>query len=153
MRMSDWSSDVCSSDLPSRLERMVSAGTVRFVKYAVERRAPEGDRYLSDIVAAVGPDRVASGMGETPIHSHLTTYGVVTYTSGAACIAPCAAMSILRAYRSGDLDRAETLRAPFLEFERIRASIDGFAVLHDGVTLAGIADRSEAHTSEPQSLM
>src|SRR3546814_14412551 len=79
-------------------------------------------------------------MGETPIHSHLTTYGVVTYTSGAACIAPCAAMSILRAYRSGALDRAETLRAPFLAFERIRASIDGFAVLHDGVTLAGIAD-------------
>src|SRR3546814_4346936 len=70
----------------------------------------------------------------------LTTYGVVTYTSGAACIVPCAAMSILRAYRSGDLDRAESLRAPFLEFERIRASIDGFAVLHDGVTLAGIAD-------------
>src|SRR3546814_10960716 len=44
---------------PARLERMVEAGTVRFVKYAVERRAPAGDRYLSDIVAAVGQARVA----------------------------------------------------------------------------------------------
>ncbi|MCT8990396.1 dihydrodipicolinate synthase family protein [Chelativorans sp. SCAU2101] len=125
---------------PDQLERMVKAGSVRFVKYAVERANPEGDTYLSDIVAAIGAERVASGMGERPIHSHLMTYGLATYTSGAVCIAPAAALATLHAYRAGDLETAERLRAPFLEFERQRAEIDGFGVMHDAVTLSGIAD-------------
>lgn len=125
---------------PDRLQRMVDSGSVRFVKYAVERPDPEGDGYLSDILSAIGPERVASGMGERPIHSHLTSYGVATFTSGAACIAPRAALKVLDAYRANDLKKAESLRAPFLEFERLRAEIDGFAVMHDSITLSGIAD-------------
>src|SRR5690606_18594625 len=77
---------------------------------------------------------------ERPIHSHLISYGLATYTSGAVCIAPAAALSTLHAYRSGDLKTAERLRKPFLAFERLRAELDSFGVMHDAITWSGIAD-------------
>lgn len=125
---------------PATLERLVRDGTVRFVKYAVEREAPETDAYLSDLIAAVGAERMASGMGETPLHAHLTSFGLATFTSGGVCIAPAAAMAILAAYKSGDLATAERIRAPFLAFETLRSRLGGIRVLHDAVTLSGIAD-------------
>jgi dihydrodipicolinate synthase/N-acetylneuraminate lyase len=125
---------------PARLEALVRDGAVRFVKYAVERAEPATDPYLSDILSAVGRQRVASGMGETPLHAHLPQFGLATYTSGGVCIAPAASMALLAAYRAGDLARAEELRAPFLDFERVRTRLGGISVLHDAVTMSGIAD-------------
>jgi dihydrodipicolinate synthase/N-acetylneuraminate lyase len=125
---------------PNDVEQLVKAGAVRFVKYAVERERPEVDPYLSDIITAIGPEQVSSGMGETPIHEHLPVLKMATYTSGAVCIAPRAAMELLRAYKTGNLARAEELRVPFLRFEQLRTVFGGIAVLHDAVTMSGIAD-------------
>jgi dihydrodipicolinate synthase/N-acetylneuraminate lyase len=125
---------------PDRVASLIGDGAVCFVKYAVERPDPAGDQYLSDLCSAIGTGNIASGMGETPIHVHLPDYTLRTYTSGGVCIAPNAAMAILAAYRAGDRTEAARLSAPFLQFEKVRAAINGFSVMHDAVTLSGIAD-------------
>lgn len=124
---------------PDRVQALFADGVVAFVKYAVERPDPRNDRYLSDLCAAIGAGNIASGMGETPIHVHLPDYGLRTYTSGGVCIAPRAARALLAAHRAGDRAAAARLAAPFLAFEAVRAAINGFSVMHDAVTLAGIA--------------
>lgn len=125
---------------PEVLEKLVADGTVRFVKYAVEREDPADDAYLDAVLSAVGPEHVASGMGETPIADHVGRRGVATYTSGAVCIAPAAATALLATLRAGNLEKAAVLAKPFLEFEQVRSSLGGLQVLHSGVTASGIAD-------------
>ena len=125
---------------PWRIERLMRDGIVTFVKYAVERADPFGDAYLAEILRAVGAERVASGMGETPLHAHIPHYGVATWTSGGVCIAPRAAMALLAAYRAADEVEITRLREPFLAFERVRIAVGGIPVLHDAVTLSGLAD-------------
>jgi dihydrodipicolinate synthase/N-acetylneuraminate lyase len=125
---------------PEALGRLVEDGTVGFVKYAVEREDATTDAYLDAVLAAVGVDKVASGMGETPIDDHLGHRGLATYTSGAVCIAPAAANELLALYRAGQAAEARRLGAPFLEFERLRMKLGGIAVLHDAVGLAGLGD-------------
>lgn len=125
---------------PDRIAALLADRAICFVKYAVERPDPSGDQYLSDLCSAIGAGNIASGMGETPIHAHLPDYQVRTYTSGGVCIAPRAAMALLAAYRASDLGEARRLSAPFLRFEQVRAAINGFSVMHDAVTLSGIAN-------------
>ncbi len=125
---------------PEDLQRLLDEGAVSFVKYAVERDTPEHDAYLDAVLAVAGRDRVASGMGETPIHNHIGQRKLVTYTSGAVCIAPAAANELLHLYRSGRLDEAQALSQPFLEFERQRMRFGGITLLHDAITLSGLAD-------------
>ncbi len=90
---------------PDELARLVSEGAVDFVKYAVERADPAQDAYLDAVIGAIGKDRMASGMGETPIHDHLGRRALTTYTSGAVCIAPSAAMELLTLYKAGAAPR------------------------------------------------
>lgn len=118
--------------------RMVEEGAVSFVKYAVERSTPREDAYLDALIAAVGRERIASGYGETPILDHIGKRRMSTFTSGAVCIAPAASNALLQRLRAGsDVSRA---LEPFLEFERQRARIGGTKVLHDGITMTGLAD-------------
>ena len=124
---------------PDQVASLLADGAICFVKYAVERADARGDQYLADLCSAIGPGNLASGMGETPIHVHLPEYKLRTYTSGGVCIAPSAAMALRRAHAVGDTARAAELAAPFLAFERVRAAINGFSVMHDALTLAGIA--------------
>lgn len=125
---------------PEALGRLVEEGSVSFVKYAVERDEAATDAYLDAVLAAVGVDKVASGMGETPIHDHLGTRRLATYTSGAVCVAPAAANELLALYRAGRGEEARRLGAPFLEFERLRSEHGGIQVLHDTIGLAGLGD-------------
>lgn len=125
---------------PEVLEKLVAEGAVRFVKYAVERPDPAEDVYLDAVLAAIGRDLVASGMGETPVADHVGRRGVATYTSGAVCIAPAAAMQLLGLCRAGRLVEADAAIQPFLAFERIRAQLGGIQVLHSGITASGIAE-------------
>lgn len=125
---------------PEVLQKLVAEGAVRFVKYAVERPDPAEDAYLDAVLAAIGRDLVASGMGETPVADHIGRRGVATYTSGAVCIAPAAAMEVLALYRAGRQAEADAAIQPFLAFERIRAQLGGIQVLHSGITASGIAD-------------
>lgn len=121
---------------PEVLEKLVAEGAVRFVKYAVERTDPADDAYLDSVLSAVGCDLVASGMGETPIVNHVGRRGVATFTSGAVCIAPAAAMALLAGLHAGENVDIE----PFLDFERIRGQLGGIQVLHSAITAFGIAD-------------
>jgi len=125
---------------PDDLARLTEEGAVTFVKYAVERERPGADSYLDALIAALGKEMIASGMGETPIHDHIGRRGLATFTSGAACIAPAAANALLASYRAGETEKADRLAKPFLDFERERARLGGIAVLHDAVTVSGIAD-------------
>lgn len=125
---------------PDALGRLVENGAVCFVKYAVERPDASQDSYLDRLIAAAGSERVASGMGETPIHDHIGSRKLATYTSGAVCIAPAAANELLALYRAGDIAQAKALGQPFLNFEKTRARIGATSVLHDGMGVAGIAD-------------
>lgn len=125
---------------PEALQTLIGEGTVSYVKYAVERGDPAQDPYLDAILDAVGVDKVASGMGETPVADHIGGRGMSTFTSGAVCIAPAASNALLSLYRAGRTDEAADLAAPFLEFERRRAELGGTSVLHDSMGIAGIAE-------------
>jgi dihydrodipicolinate synthase/N-acetylneuraminate lyase len=125
---------------PKRLEKLIAGGQVRFVKYAVERAEPEKDAYLDGLISAIGRENMASGMGETPLPAHLGKDKLATFTSGGVCIAPAAAMALLRAYKTENIEEAERIRAPFLRFEEVRSRVGGIRVLHDAVTASGIAD-------------
>ncbi len=101
---------------------------------------PETDRYLSDLVEAIGTERLVSGIGERPAIVHLNQFGLAGFTSGSVAIAPHLSMAILRALKSGDTATAETLRARFLAFEDQRDAHSPIVVLHEAVRLAGIAE-------------
>lgn len=125
---------------PQELAKLIEEEAVGFVKYAVERAEPASDSYLDALLDAVGRDRIASGMGETPIADHVGRRNMATFTSGAVCIAPRAVNELLRLLRSGDLRQVQPLLEPFLVFERARSRFGGISVLHDAVTLSGLAD-------------
>ena len=125
---------------PDDLAKLIAEKAVSFVKYAVEKADPAKDAYLDAVLAAIGTEHVASGMGETPIHDHLAARNLTTYTSGAVCIAPAAATELLALYKAGRSAEALELSRPFLNFEKIRIDLGGLQVLHDGVRISGIAD-------------
>jgi 4-hydroxy-tetrahydrodipicolinate synthase len=125
---------------PPDLAALLADGVVCTVKYAVERKNPAEDRYLADIVAAMGTERLVSGIGERPAVVHLTRFGLAGFTSGSVAIAPHLSTAMLGALKAGDTASAESLRARFLPFEDRRDAYSPIAVLHEAVRLAGLAD-------------
>lgn len=122
------------------LGRLVDQGRVAAVKYAVVRDDPTQDPYLQRLVERVGVDRVVSGMGELPAMDHMLRFGLASFTSGSACIAPRASMRLLEALRRRDQAGAAALHARFEPLENLRESISLIRVMQDAVTLSGIAD-------------
>src|SRR3546814_3049514 len=122
MRISDWSSDVCSSDLGARL---VQAAGQRLVERLDDERR----------LAAAGD---AGDAGEGAERNRR--------------------IDLLQVVRGGAEDAdllarvALAAQARYLDLAQAREVLPGQAlrVLHD---LLGLADRSEEHTSELQSLM
>jgi len=125
---------------PADMASLLADGAVCAVKYAVERANPSKDRYLSEVVDAIGTERLVSGIGERPAIVHLAEFGLAGFTSGSVAIAPHMSMAILKALKSGDIPTAEALRTRFLPFEEQRDAHSPIVVLHDAVRLAGIAD-------------
>jgi 4-hydroxy-tetrahydrodipicolinate synthase len=125
---------------PGEVAALIADGAVAAVKYAVERKDPGEDAYLSAIVAEAGSERIVSGIGERPAVVHLARFGLAGFTSGSVAIAPHLSTAILKALKAGDVAAAEALRAKFLAFEDQRDAHSPIVVLHAGVRLAGIAD-------------
>ena len=125
---------------PRDIAALIADGVVCSVKYAVERKEPVLDDYLAEIVAATGPERIVSGIGERPAIAHFRHFGLRSFTSGSVTIAPHMSSAILAALAAGDVPRAEAIREKFLPFEDQRDAWSPIVVLHDGVRLAGIAD-------------
>lgn len=122
------------------LARLVDRGTLIAIKYAIVRKDPANDPYLRRLLQSVPAAKVVSGMGERPALVHTRDFGLAAWTTGAGCIAPGAAMALLRAAKEGRMDEAQQLHDAFMPLETLRDRISLIRVLHDAVTLSGIAD-------------
>jgi dihydrodipicolinate synthase/N-acetylneuraminate lyase len=133
---------VKSSDYlaPDALAQLMDEGAITAIKYAIVRENPADDPFLDALVKQVDRARIISGIGERPAISHWKNFGLRAFTSGSVSIAPHVSMALLEALKVGDLAKAESIREKFLPFETLRDTINPIRVLHDGVTLAGIAD-------------
>ncbi|WP_244817183.1 dihydrodipicolinate synthase family protein [Caballeronia sp. Lep1P3] len=122
------------------LAALVGDGTLFAVKYAIPRADPADDPYLRRLLESVPAAQVVSGMGERPALVHTRDFGLAAWTTGSGCIASKAVMALLRAAKSGNIDEAQRLYDRFLPLETLRDEISLIRVLHDAVTLSGIAD-------------
>ena len=125
---------------PSQVGALASDGLVAAIKYATVRRDPRDDDYLRALLDVVDRTIVVSGIGERPAIVHLRDFGLQGFTSGSACIAPSSSMRILAHCRAGRWDEAMRERESFLPLEDCRDALSPIRVLHDAVTLAGLAD-------------
>ncbi|HUK11005.1 MAG TPA: dihydrodipicolinate synthase family protein [Stellaceae bacterium] len=125
---------------PADLAALIRDGYVCAIKYGVVRANPTEDAYLSEILEHVERDRVVSGIGERPAPAHLLKFGLVSFTSGAVCIAPRLSLALLAALKAGDQERALALQTAFLPVEDLRDRYSPIRTLHTAVTLSGIAD-------------
>ncbi|WP_419204150.1 dihydrodipicolinate synthase family protein [Bordetella trematum] len=125
---------------PETLARLVAEERIAAIKYAVVRQDPGQDPYLSELLTAVDKRYVVSGIGERPAVTHFRQFGLSSFTSGSVCVAPRGSMQMLRCLQAGDFGQAEALRQTYLPLEDCRDEISPIRVLHDAVTLAGVAD-------------
>jgi dihydrodipicolinate synthase/N-acetylneuraminate lyase len=125
---------------PEALGRLVKRGMVCAVKYGIDRPDPKQDEFLKRILDNVDRKLVVSGMGERPAIVHLRDFGLAGFTSGCVCIAPKNAMLLLKAMQRKDWADAERLRALFMPLEECRIKLHLIRVLHEALTLSGIAD-------------
>lgn len=125
---------------PTTLAALAKEGRVAAVKYAVVRKSPEDDAYLDGLLEHVDRKLIVSGIGERPAIVHLRDFGLTSFTSGSVCVAPRGSMKLLKLLQDGRYDEAETVRARYIPLEDCRDGISPIRVLHDAVTLAGVAD-------------
>jgi dihydrodipicolinate synthase/N-acetylneuraminate lyase len=125
---------------PESVKRLVDAGVVAGVKYAIVREDPLKDQFLSKLVELVDRRYIVSGIGERPAIVHLRDFGLAGFTTGSGCVGPRGSTAILAALKKKDYARAEALREAFIPLEDQRDGLSPIRVLHEAVRLAGIAD-------------
>ena len=125
---------------PAQVAALVNDGLVSGIKYATVRTDPRQDDYLRALLDVVDRRLVVSGIGERPAIVHLRDFGLQGFTSGSVCIAPNSSTKILALCKAERWAEAEEERAAFLDLEDCRDAFSPIRVLHDAVTLAGIAD-------------
>lgn len=129
---------------PAAIRRLVDRGHVKAIKYAIVRQNPSQDPFLSELVELVDRAIIVSGMGERPALVHWREFGLASFTSGSVCVAPRASQAILDALKRNDHAKADRLRTAFMPLEDYRDALNPARVLHEAVTLAGIADMGPA---------
>ena len=87
---------------------------------------------------------IVSGIGEQPAIIHLKNFGITGFTAGCVCIRPDLSQKMLKAIQADDLKTAEIIRQTFEPLEDLRNNINPVRVLHDAVSLAGIANMGPA---------
>lgn len=126
--------------LPTEAVRaLVDEGLVSWIKYAIVREDPAQDDELRELVDAVPPNIIISGIGEQPAIVHMRDFGLAGFTSGCVCIAPSRSMKMLAATRASHWEDAEAVRERFKPLEDLRNEISPIGVLHGAVASAGIA--------------
>jgi dihydrodipicolinate synthase/N-acetylneuraminate lyase len=125
---------------PATLGKLAKDGVICAIKYAVVRDDPKKDTYLDELVQHVSRDMIISGIGERPAVVHLRDFGLKCFTSGSVCVAPNGSTRILALLKAKRWDEAEKIRAAYIPLEDQRDARGPIRVLHDAVTLAGIAD-------------
>ena len=125
---------------PATLAKLISEKHLVAVKYAAVLDNPGNDPYLTSLVEAVDPSFIVSGIGERPAIVHLRDFGLTSFTSGSVCVAPKGSMQLLKLLREERYDEAEVVRERYMPLEDCRDGISPLRVLHDAVTLSGVAD-------------
>ena len=121
-------------------KRLVEAGLISWIKYAVVRADPGQDPLLRDLCALVDPQIVVSGIGEQPALPHLRDFQLGGFTTGCGCVAPKLSMARLSAMKAGNWAEAERIRAVFSPLEDLRNAHGPIVVLHRAVQAAGLAE-------------
>ena len=125
---------------PATLAALAKDGVVCAIKYAIVRDDPSEDADLAQLVERVDRGIVVSGIGERPAIAHWRGFGLRAFTSGSVCVAPRGSMRILALLQAGKHEEAAKIRAVYLPLEDQRDALGPMRVLHDAVTLAGIAE-------------
>jgi dihydrodipicolinate synthase/N-acetylneuraminate lyase len=125
---------------PAHVERLAKAGVVAGIKYAIVRKDPAADPFLAELVQRVDRALIVSGIGERPAVTHLADFGLNGFTSGSVCVAPRGSTRMLAPLKAGDRAEAGRVREAYLPLEDLRDAHSPIRVLHEAVTLAGIAD-------------
>lgn len=120
--------------------RLLESKVCSSVKYAVVRKDPKEDAYLSGLLRRVPADRVISGIGERPAIVHLRDWNLNGFTTGSGVLAPRLSLALLDACRRKDYTKAEEIRQAFLPFEDLRDAWGAAQVLHSGIEAAGLAE-------------
>ena len=128
----------------ANVRRLMDDGLISVIKYATVRENTSEDRYLRALADVVDRSRIMSGIGEQPAIIHLRDFGLGGFTSGCVCIAPKLSMDMLRSLQAKDYAQAEGIRRTFEPLENLRNGINPIRVLHEAVTLAGIANMGPA---------
>jgi dihydrodipicolinate synthase/N-acetylneuraminate lyase len=121
-------------------KKLVDDKLVSWIKYAVVRKDPAQDAYLAKLVSVVDPKIIISGIGEQPAIIHMRDFGVAGFTAGCVCVAPKPSAALLKAILAKNWGEAERLRALFVGLEDLRNAISPIRVLHEAVSLSGVAD-------------
>ncbi len=124
---------------PENVRQLVDDGLISWIKYAIVRDSPGDDPYLRRLVNLVDPQMIVSGIGEQPAIIHLRDFGLMGFTSGCVCVRPDLSMKMLKAIQAEDWHTAEEIRAIFRPLEDHRNAVSPVRVLHEAVSLAGIA--------------
>src|SRR3546814_10117957 len=131
MRISDWSSDVCSSDL--------------IAAYVFDRAHPLPEAALAGtthLLVSIAPDGEGEGAGDPALDRYAADIAALP---GLAWIGYLSTTGVYGDWQGAEVDEESELRgAKGRNRRRIEAEADWLA-LH--------ADRSEEHTFELQSLM
>jgi dihydrodipicolinate synthase/N-acetylneuraminate lyase len=125
---------------PDTLAKLCEEKRVVAIKYAAVRANPADDPYLNSLLAVLDRDLVVSGIGERPAIVHVRDFGLTSFTSGSVCVAPKGSMQLLQQLKDKRYAEAEKIRARYMPLEDCRDEISPIRVLHDAVSLAGIAD-------------
>lgn len=124
---------------PAAIADLVHDEIVFAVKYAIMCDNPSQDDYLRQLRDHVSADCIVSGLGELPAVVHLREFDLISFTSGSGAIAPRASNALLRALKGQDYQQAEAIRDAFLPLENCRNRISPIRVLHEAVSLCGVA--------------
>jgi 4-hydroxy-tetrahydrodipicolinate synthase len=119
--------------------RLVDDGVCSSIKYAIVRKNPAVDAYLTGLLKRVQRSHVISGIGERPAVVHLRDFGLAGFTTGSGVVAPRLSRALLDVCAAQDYEKAEQIRAAFLPLEDLRDQWGPSKVLHAAVALAGIA--------------
>ncbi len=125
---------------PATLAALVDEGRIAAVKYAVVLDDPSDDPYLRAILEAVDINYIVSGIGERPAIVHMRDFGLLSFTTGSGVVGPRGSMALLAQLKAADYSAAAAMRERYIPLEDQRDGISPIRVLHDAVTLAGIAD-------------
>lgn len=125
---------------PEGAAELVKNGEVSFIKYAIVRKDPAEDDFLARLVDLVDPSLLVSGIGEQPALIHLTKFRCAGFTSGCVCVNPALSQQMMNAIHDKNYDLAEKIRRTFLPLEDLRNEVHPIRVLHEAVSLCGIAD-------------